>query len=58
MKLLFFFLRVKRSISYRWHNKVVSKFIQSRFGGCGKNVMIGKGCKFVGEKNIYVGDDV
>lgn len=58
MRVLFFLLRIKNSISARWQNKVVSKYQQSLFGSCGKNVNIGKGCRFVTESNVYVGSDV
>ena len=58
MKFLFFLLKVKNSISDRWQYCVVSKYHQLLFGQCGKNVNIGKGCRFVTESNVYVGNDV
>ena len=58
MRFLFFLLRIKNSLRARWQNRVVSKYQQSRFGACGKNVSIGEKCRFVTEANVYVGDDV
>ena len=58
MKLFVLLLKIKNRISIKWQNKVISKYQQSLFGKCGKNVMIGKGGYFVGSQNIYVGDDV
>ncbi len=58
MKLLFLLVKIKNRISTIWNNRVVSKYHQSLFGKCGKNVVIGKGSYFAGSQNIYVGDDV
>ncbi|MBR2376633.1 MAG: acyltransferase [Clostridia bacterium] len=58
MKPLFFLMKIRNSISTRWHNKVVSKYWQSLFNKCGKNVSIGKNCTFAGYENITVGNDV
>ncbi len=58
MKFLFFLLRVKNGLVARWQHRVVSKYQQSLFGCCGKNVNIGKGCRFITGANVYVGNDV
>ncbi len=58
MKILFWLIRIKNSIAARWQSKVISKYQQSLFGKCGKNVIIGKSGYFAGSQNIYVGDDV
>lgn len=58
MNFLFFLLKLKNSLSIRWHNNVISKYQQHLFAKCGKNVYINKNCSFVGSKNIYIGNDV
>lgn len=39
-------------------HKIPEFFIKKSFGKCGKKCHIARGCKFVGIKNIFLGNDV